>query len=124
MTRYPEGYKHAVFQIIADAAHDPSIGSSVALDTLVGYVGWNNLFAEFDALLFALLDESGDLEGLADAMIETLYDIPGIEGISPFDGTITVDLDEAESEVDWLLTEDILPFLQRWSNVLLGYDAR
>ena len=124
MTRYPEGYKRALFRIIADAAHDPSIGSSVVLDTLVDYVGWNKLFAEFDTLLFALLDDSGDLEGLADAMIETLYDIPGIEGISPFDGTITGDLDEAESEVDWLLTEDILPFLQRWSNVLRGYDPR
>ena len=124
MSQYPEGYKHALFEVISDAAADSRAGVSFTLDTLVDTEGWGGLFETLNTRLFDLLVESGDLSGLAREILEAIYAIPNIEGIAPFDGTILESLEEGETESDWVLTEDILPFVERWRDVLLGYEPK
>ncbi len=123
MNRYPDGYKHALFEIISDAAADHRVGASIALDVLIDEVGWLSLFGSLDTALFDLLDEVVDLTRLAEAIRDEIYAIPGIDWITPFDGTIRAELEEGDNEEEWLMREDILPFLERWRSVLLGFEV-
>ena len=120
----PDGYKHALFNVISDAAADRRIGVSVALDVLVDVEGWLGLYDSLDTRLFDLLDESGDLANLARAIIDAVYNVPDIDRIAPFDGTIRDNLEDGETEYDWVLNQDILPFLERWRDLILGYEPK
>lgn len=119
MTRYPDGHKHALFEVIADAAADRRAGTSTALDALINTVGWQGIHNGCGNDLFALLIEDRDLLRLAETIREQVYALPALETIAPFDGTIREHLADGQTEADWLLHEDILPFLSRWRAVLL-----
>lgn len=120
MKNYADGYKHAVLEIISDAAFDRRTGMSVTLDTLVNEQGWESLYERFDMQLFKLLDNQSDLSDLAEDILDALYSISDIDLIAPFDGTIRAELEDGETEYDWVLKQDLLPFLKRWRTVLLS----
>lgn len=119
MTRYPNGFKHALFEVISDAASDRRAGASAALDSLIETIGWQGIYDGCDSDLFDLLIEDRDLLRLAETIHEQVYALPAIETIAPFDGTIREHLADGQTEADWVLHEDILPFLHRWRAVLL-----
>ncbi len=103
-----------------DASFRPATGVSVAFDTLIDEVGWDNLFDETREDLDMLLDANAGLEPLAEELTDHLYAIPDLHWIAPFDGTIDEYLVDGENERDWVIREDLLPFLDRWRKVLLA----
>ena len=120
MNQFPDGYKHALFEVIAAAADDRRVGVSVAFDVLADHEGWLGLYETLDTQLFDLLDEGGDLTRLAGAIFDAVYAIPDIDWIAPFDGTIREHLEVGETESDWVMKQDIQPFLESWRDVLVG----
>lgn len=123
MTRYPEGDKHALFEVIRDAAADRRSGASVALDTLIDTVGWRGFYDGGGNDLFDLLSDDRDHPRLAATIREQFYALPAIETIAPFDSTIRAHHPDSQTGADWLLHEDILPFISRWRAVLLDEAA-
>ena len=111
-------------QSLSDAAADSRVGSSVVLDTLLDEEGWLGLYETLGSEFFDLLIDGGNHVDLAHALLEAVYQIPDIDWIAPFDGTIQAELEDGETEKDWALNNDILPFLERWSNVLLEDEPK
>lgn len=124
MNQYPDGYTHALFEVIVDAAADRRVGVSVAFDVLVNHEGWEGLYESLDTQLFDLLGEGGDLTRLAGAIFDAVNAIPDIDTIAPFDGPFDGDLEVGETEYDWFVKHDLLPFLERWRDVLFGYEPK
>ncbi len=105
-----------------DASFRPATGVSVSFDTLIDEVGWSYLFDETREDLDVLLDAKAGLEPLAEALADHLYAIPDLHWIAPCDGTIAEYLVDGQDERDWVIREDLLPFLDRWRKVLLATE--
>jgi len=88
----------------------PSIGMDILADQLgFGVMGLLGDCSE------VLVDADADLTEFATRLAEEILRLANEYNLAPFDGTLAEGLEEGDTEQDWLLREDLLPFIKNWS---------
>jgi hypothetical protein len=103
-----EDQKSAIYDVASKNA-PPSVGFDILWD-LLGFEVMDVL-SDYAA---DLLSENPDLEGAAKILADEVLRLADEFNLAPFDGTLTEFLEDGETEEDWLIREDLLPFLKNW----------
>lgn len=92
----------------------PSIGWDIIADFLGFFI--MDFLGEYPE---DLLTPNSNLEGFADVLSEEIFRLADDHNLAPFDGTLAEHLEEGDTEYDWLIREDLMPFIINWrTNVL------
>ena len=97
----------------------PSIGWEILADH-VGIL----MIGQFDDWLAMLTEPDADLEAFAEILSEEVMRLADDHGLAPFDGMLAESLEEGDTEQDWLIREDLLPFVRNWYGNVRALELR
>ena len=100
---------------VASKNAPPSIGWGILVDHL-GFLLVDTIGDYVDDLVQA----EADLTGLTALLAEEVLRLANDNSLAPFDGTLAEQLEDGDTEQDWLVREDLLPFVKNWSANVRG----
>lgn len=104
-----ESVTHEMIYDLASKNAPPSVG----MDILFNHHGFflMDLWGDYPE---ELKSEEPDLVGLASLLAQEVLQLAKTIGLAPFDGTLKEFLEDNDTEHDWLVREDLLPFVTNW----------
>jgi hypothetical protein len=92
---------------------------SIGMDILIDHHGFllMDLLGDYPKEL-AL--ETPDLAGFAALLAEEVLQLAQAYSLAPFDGTLADELEKGDTEQDWLIREDLMPYVLNWHKNVRG----
>jgi hypothetical protein len=106
---------HEAIYEVASKNAPPSIG----MDILIDHYGFllMDLLGNYPK---ELVIEAPDLTGFAVLLAEEVLQLSQVYALAPFDGTLAEGLEEGDTEKDWLIREDLMPYVLNWHKNVRG----